>query len=642
MACDCCSTDECKPDEKKQFGIELNEKQNIIRLIAGAVILITGIVFDKVLQDSNISFILITAAYLLLGFDIILRALGNLFKGQVFDENFLMCIAAIGAFAIGEYPEAAGVMLFYQVGEFFQERAVDKSKKSITGLMDIRPDYANLFRNGEIIKTSPDNVCIGDVIIVKPGEKIPLDGVVTDGASLLDMSALTGESVPKKADVNSEVLSGSVNLSGKLTIEVTKTFGESTVSKIINLVENAASKKAKTENFITRFARYYTPIVVILALLLAVLPPLVFAFEWKLWIYRALVFLVISCPCALVLSVPMGFFAGIGAAAKNGILVKGGNFLEAFNKLDTVVFDKTGTLTRGVFKVTSIQPEAGFTGSDLLELTAKAEVYSNHPIALSVMQKYGKEAEKTGLTEYTEYSGYGVSVVKDGKTILAGNQKLMEKTGIKFNESGNPGTKVYVAYNGIFAGVIIISDEVKTDSRYAISALKERGVQKTVMLTGDNPDIAKNVASELGIDEVYGGLLPHEKVEILEKLIEKKNVKNKLAFVGDGINDAPVLSIADIGVAMGALGSDAAIEAADVVLMTDEPSKLAQAVDISRFTCKIVTQNIIFSLGVKIIFLVFGAFGIAAMWEAVFADVGVCLLAILNCMRILRVKVKAQ
>jgi len=645
MACDCCNTDECKPDEKKQFGIELNKKQNIIRLIAGAVILITGIILDKVLRDSYISFILITAAYLLLGFDIILRALGNLFKGRVFDENFLMCVAAIGAFAIGEYPEAAGVMLFYQVGEYFQDMAVDKSKKSITGLMDIRPDYANLLKNGEIIKTSPDNVCIGDTIIVKPGEKIPLDGIVTDGSSLLDMSALTGESIPKKAGVTSETLSGSVNLSGKLTIEVTKTFGESTVSKIINLVENAASKKAKTENFITRFARYYTPVVVLLAFLLAVLPPLIFMSEWRLWIHRALVFLVISCPCALVLSVPMGFFAGIGAAAKNGILVKGGNFLEAFNKLDTVVFDKTGTLTLGVFKVTSIRPESGFTGGDLLELTAKAEAYSNHPIALSVMKEYGKEVEKSGLLEYTEYSGYGVSVVKDGKTILAGNRKLMEKMGINFSESQRngtkvPGTEVYVAYNGVFAGIIVISDEVKADSRYAISALKERGVQKTVMLTGDNHDIAKNVASELGINEVYGGLLPHEKVEILEKLIKNKNVKNKLAFVGDGINDAPVLSIADIGVAMGALGSDAAIEAADMVLMTDEPSKLAQAVDISRFTCKIVTQNIIFSLGVKIIFLVFGAFGIAAMWEAVFADVGVCLLAILNCMRILRSKGK--
>jgi Cd2+/Zn2+-exporting ATPase len=427
-----------------------------------------------------------------------------------------------------------------------------------------------------------------------------------------------------------------------LTIEVTKTFGESTVSKIINLVENASSKKAKTENFITRFARYYTPIVVILAFLLAVLPPLIFMSEWRLWIHRALVFLVISCPCALVLSVPMGFFAGIGYAAKNGILVKGGNFLEAFNKLNTVVFDKTGTLTHGVFKVTLIQPEDGFSEDELLEFTASAEVFSNHPIALSVMQEYGKEVEKSNLLEYIEHSGYGVSVVKDGKTILAGNQKLMKKMGIRFNDSWKQGTKVYVAHNGIFAGIIVISDEIKADSRYAISALKERGVQKTVMLTGDSPSIAQSVASELGIDEVYGGLLPHEKVEILEKLIEKKDSKSKLAFVGDGINDAPVLSIADIGVAMGALGSDAAIEAADVVLMTDEPSKLAQAVDISRFTCKIVTQNIIFLLGVKIIFLVFGAFGIAAMWEAVFADVGVCLLAILNCMRILRGKGKGK
>jgi len=639
MACNCCDHCDEKSAEKEQFNFELSEKLNIIRMIAGAVFLIAGIVLEKIFHDNSyISFTLITAAYILLGFDVIIRALSNLFKGQVFDENFLMCIASIGAFAIGEHPEAAGVMLFYQIGEYFQDRAVDKSKKSITDLMDIRPDYANLLKNGEIIKTSPDTVCIGDIIIVKPGEKIPLDGIVTDGSSMLDMSALTGESVPRKADVKSEVLSGSVNLSGKLTIEVTKTFGESTVSKIINLVENAASKKAKTENFITRFARYYTPIVVMLAVLLAVLPPLIFTLEWKIWIYRALVFLVISCPCALVLSVPMGFFAGIGAAAKNGILVKGGNFLEAFNKLETVVFDKTGTLTKGVFKVTSIQPSNGFTESELLELTANAEVFSNHPIALSVMQEYGKQAEKSNLSEYTEYSGYGVSVVKDGKTILAGNQKLMEKMGIKFTETQNSGTKVYVAYNGTFAGIIIISDEVKPDSRSAISALKDRGVRKTVMLTGDNPNIAQNAASELGIDEYYGGLLPHEKVEILEKLIANKTPKSKLAFTGDGINDAPVLSIADIGVAMGALGSDAAIEAADVVLMTDEPSKLAQAVDISRFTCKIVTQNIIFSLGVKIVFLGLGALGVAAMWEAVFADVGVCLLAILNCMRILRVK----
>jgi len=643
MACNCCDHCDEKSAEKEQFNFELSEKLNIIRMIAGAVFLIAGIVLEKIFHDNSyISFTLITAAYILLGFDVIIRALSNLFKGQVFDENFLMCIASIGAFAIGEHPEAAGVMLFYQIGEYFQDRAVDKSKKSITDLMDIRPDYANLLKNGEIIKTSPDAVCIGDIIIVKPGEKIPLDGIVTDGSSMLDMSALTGESVPRKADVKSEVLSGSVNLSGKLTIEVTKTFGESTVSKIINLVENAASKKAKTENFITRFARYYTPIVVMLAVLLAVLPPLIFTLEWKIWLYRALVFLVISCPCALVLSVPMGFFAGIGATAKNGILVKGGNFLEAFNKLETVVFDKTGTLTKGVFKVTSIQPSNGFTESELLELTANVESFSNHPIALSVMQEYGRQAEKSALSEYTEYSGYGVSVVKDGKTILAGNQKLMEKMEIKFNETQNSGTKVYVAHNGTFAGIIIISDEVKPDSRCAISALKDRGVQKTVMLTGDNPSIAQSVASELGIDEVYCGLLPHEKVEILEKLIEKKKPKSKLAFTGDGINDAPVLSIADIGIAMGALGSDAAIEAADVVLMTDEPSKLAQAVDISRFTCKIVTQNIIFSLGVKIAFLALGAFGIASMWEAVFADVGVCLLAILNCMRILRVKGKVE
>jgi Cd2+/Zn2+-exporting ATPase len=626
---------------KKILNIKLNNRLNIIKIITGAVILIFGIIHDKIWQEKiYFSFAVFIISYLLLGFDIIFRALRNLLQGKVFDENFLMCIATIGAFIIGEYPEAAGVMLFYQIGEYFQENAVAKSKKSIINLMDIRPDYANLIRNGEIIKITPDAVCISDIIIVKPGEKIPLDGIVTEGSSLLDMSTLTGESVPRKADIKSTVLSGCVNLSGKLTIEVTKTFGESTVSKIINLVENASSKKAKTENFITRFARYYTPVIVIFAALLAVLPPLIFMSDWRLWIHRALVFLVISCPCALVLSVPMGFFAGIGAAAKNGILVKGGNYIEVFDKLDTVVFDKTGTLTCGVFKVTSIQPEAGFTEGELLELAANAEAFSNHPIALSVMREYGREIEKIDLCEYTEYSGYGVSVVKDGKTIFAGNQKLMEKIGVKFNESEKTGTKVYVAYNGVFAGIIVISDEIKTDSRYAIQALKERGVQKTVMLTGDNPYIAQNAASELGIDEVYGGLLPHEKVEILERLIEKKNKNGKLAFVGDGINDAPVLSIADIGVAMGALGADAAIEAADAVLMTDEPSKLAQAVDIAGFTCKIVWQNIIFVLSVKILFLVLGAFGIAAMWEAVFADVGVCLIAILNSMRVMRMKCK--
>jgi Cd2+/Zn2+-exporting ATPase len=512
--------------------------------------------------------------------------------------------------------------------------------------MNIRPDFANLKKGADIVKVAPDTVNVGDIIIVKPGEKIPLDGIVIEGSSMIDTTALTGESVPRKAAESDTVLSGCVNLNGKLTIEVTKTFGESTVSKIINLVENASSKKAKTENFITTFARYYTPVVVFLAVLIAVLPPLFFiatrggAGAWNDWIHRARVFLVISCPCALVLSVPMSFFAFIGRAAKTGVLVKGGNYLEAFNNLDIVVFDKTGTLTKGVFKVTSVEPAEGFTPDNVLELAAHAEAFSNHPVALSVMKEYadrrlGGEPDRNNLSDYLELSGHGVSVNLNGKTVLARNQKLLVKEGVAFRESQTAGTKVYVATGGIFAGCIVISDEIKSDSKAAISALKARGVRKTVMLTGDNPHIAGEVAAELALDEVYGGLLPHEKVEKVETLNGRKRANGKLAFVGDGINDAPVLAMADIGVAMGGLGSDAAIEAADAVLMTDEPSKLTVAVDIARFTKKIVWQNIVFVLGVKAVFLTLGALGIATMWEAVFADVGVSLLAVINAMRIL-------
>jgi len=612
------------------------EKMKLIRLIAGAVVCAAAIALEKIMGESVIPLVIFLAAYIALGGDVVLRALKNIARGQVFDENFLMSVATIGAFAIGEYPEAAGVMLFYQIGEMFQELAVKRSKKSITRLMDIRPDYANLKKGDDIVKVPPDTVGVGGIIIVKPGEKIPLDGIVIEGQSLLDTSALTGESVPRKAEKGDAVLSGSVNQSGMLTIEVTKTFGESTVSKIINLVENAASKKAKTENFITTFARYYTPAVVICAALLAVLPPVLLGGSWTDWVYRALIFLVISCPCALVLSIPMSFFGGIGGAAKKGILVKGGNYLEACNHIDITVFDKTGTLTKGVFKVTEVLPANGFSGEALLERAAQAETFSNHPIALSVMQKYNKELNRHNLRDYTELAGYGVSVAVDGKVILAGNQNLMTRKNISFQEAPGAGTKVYVAVDGVYAGCIVIADEVKPDSRSAIDVLKTRGVRKTVMLTGDNPQIAGAIAAELKLDEVYGGLLPHEKVEKLGSLNQQKRQGGKLAFVGDGINDAPVLAMADIGVAMGGLGSDAAIEAADVVLMTDEPSKVAELMDIARFTMRIVRQNICFALGVKIIFLALGAFGIATMWEAVFADVGVSLIAVLNAMRIIR------
>jgi len=623
------------------MNIIKDEKSNLIRIIIGAAVYLTGFILKFTIQNAYMPFFIFTAAYIILGFDIIFKAFKNLFKGKVFDENFLMALATIGAFAIGETPEAVGVMLFYQIGEYFQEMAVEKSKKSITDLMDIRPDYANIVNDDGIKKAPPDTVNIDDLIIVKPGEKIPLDGVVIKGSSMLDTSALTGESVPRSVSVSSEVLSGCINQSGMLTVKVTKPFGESTVSKIINLVENAAGKKAKTENFITKFARVYTPIVVILAALLAILPPLLFGGEWKTWINRSLVFLVISCPCALVLSIPMGFFAGIGKAAKNGILVKGGNYLEAFSKLETAVFDKTGTLTRGVFKVTSIHNESanGFGEEELLELAANAEYYSNHPIALSVRNEFKGNINKDDLSEYSEIAGYGVSVLVKGRQVLAGNKNLMSKNDIEFKESQSEGTKVYVACGGVFAGCIVISDEIKSGSFTLVQELKKRGVSKTVMLTGDNPQIAHDVAEKLAFNEVYASLLPQEKVEIVERLnlqnINKKNA-GKLAFVGDGINDAPVLAMADIGIAMGALGSDAAIEAADVVLMTDEPSKLIQAIDISKFTGRIVRENIIFTLTVKTAFLALGAFGLASMWEAVFADVGVSLLAVLNSMRIMK------
>ena len=609
----------------------------ISRLIAGAVILAAGMILERFFEVSGyVPMAAFAFGYLLLGGDVVLRAAVNIARGKVFDENFLMSAATIGAFAIGEYAEAVGVMLFYQAGEFFQESAVRKSKKSITELMDIRPDYANLRTGGRIEKVAPDSVAVGDVIVVKPGERIPLDGVVIDGESTLDASALTGESIPRKASAPDPVLSGCVNLNGVLTIKVARVFGESTASKIIDLVQNAADKKAPTENFITKFARYYTPAVVGLAAIIAVIPPLIFGGSWPGWLNRGLIFLVISCPCALVISIPLGFFGGIGGASRKGILVKGGNYLEALNNIEMVVFDKTGTLTKGVFKVTAVLPSGGFSEDELLEAAAKAEAFSNHPIALSVMREYGKDIDKNGLSGYSEIAGHGVTVNAGGGTIFAGNEKLMAKMGVVFEQPQNIGTKVYVAAGGLFMGCVVISDEIKPDSRDAIGALKAMGIEKTVMLTGDDPRIAEALARELKIDEAYGGLLPQQKVEKLEMLNGRKRPGGKLAFVGDGINDAPVLAMADVGVAMGGLGSDAAIEAADVVIMTDEPSKLAEAIEIARFTKRVVRQNIVFALGIKALFLLSGALGMASMWEAVFADVGVALLAILNAMRVIR------
>ena len=615
-------------------------KDQLLWLIIGAAAFVSGILFE---HFADIAFYyplaIYVLGYLILGGDVVLRAGKNILRGRVFDESFLIAIATIGAFVIGEYAEAVAVMLFYQVGEFFQDMAVGRSKKNIAKLMDIRPDYANLLQDdGSTTTVSPETVKIGDLILVKPGERIPLDGVVTDGSAMLDTSALTGESVPRSAKVSDKVLSGSVNQNGVLTIRVAELYGQSTVSKIIDLVENAAARKAPTEKFITKFAGYYTPIVVGLATLLAIIPPLLFGGDWSDWIHRGLIFLVISCPCALVISIPLSFFGGISGASRKGILVKGGNYLEALNYLDTVVFDKTGTLTKGVFNVTEVHPAEGYSRDELLETAAFAEAYSNHPIALSILREYDKDIDKTKLSGYTEIAGHGVRVDVDGNIVLAGNNKLMISNEITFTESENVGTKVYVASCGNYMGYIIISDEVKPDSREAISSLKAMGVRKTVMLTGDNKKIADSLASELGIDEVYSELLPQEKVEKLELLGNQKNANGKLAFVGDGINDAPALALADIGIAMGALGSDAAIEAADVVLMTDEPGKLPQAVKVAKFTKRIVWQNIIFALGVKSIFLVLGAFGVASMWEAVFADVGVALLAVFNAMRVMRAK----
>lgn len=581
-------------------------------------------------------FLAFLTPYLVIGWDILWKAVRNILHGQVFDENFLMAIATVGAFCIGEYPEAVAVMLFYQVGELFQGYAVGRSRRSIAALMDIRPDYANIERDGKLVQVDPEQIAVGEQIVVKAGEKIPLDGVVLDGSSFVDTAALTGESLPRGVEPGDDVVSGCINQTGLLHIQVTKPFGESTVSKILDLVENASSNKAHAENFITKFAKYYTPCVVIGALLLAFIPP-VLDMRWSHWIGQALIFLVISCPCALVISVPLSFFGGIGGASKCGILVKGGNYMEVLAKTETVVFDKTGTLTKGVFNVTVIHPDK-ISQSQLLELAAIAESYSEHPVARSIREACGQEMDMSRLSDVHELSGRGVCAVIDGRKVCVGNDRLMEENGVTWHPCHHVGTTVHVEVDGTYAGHIVISDEIKEDAAQAVKELKEQGVQKTVMLTGDAQAVGESVGKQLGLDEVYTQLLPAGKVERVEALLQQKSAKGELVFVGDGINDAPVLSRADVGIAMGAMGSDAAIEAADVVLMDDRPSKIAKAVQISRKTLRIVRQNIVFALTVKAVFLVLGAVGLANMWEAVIADVGVSVIAIINAMRALKVQ----
>ena len=605
------------------------QKKMLMRIGAGTVLFVLALLLPL---EGALRLAAFIVPYAVVGWDVLWRAVRNITRGQVFDENFLMALATVGAFATGEYPEGVAVILFYQVGEWFQSYAVGRSRQSIASLMDIRPDYANIERDGKLQRVDPDNVAVGDVIVVKAGEKIPLDGVVLEGASAVDTAALTGESLPRDVQPGDGVISGCINKSGLLRVRVTKAFGESTVAKILDLVENSSSKKAHAENFITRFARYYTPAVVIAAALLAIVPPLALGYVWSEWIHRALIFLVISCPCALVISVPLSFFGGIGGASKRGVLVKGSNYLEVLADAEIVVFDKTGTLTKGVFNVTAVHPDK-VSEARLLELAALAESYSDHPISRSLREAYGKELETAQVSDVEELSGRGVRAKIDGHIVCAGNDKLMEEDGVQWHPCHRVGTTVHVSLDGEYAGHIVISDELKPDAAEAIAQLKRRGVRKTVMLTGDAKAVGESVAGQLGIDEVHAQLLPGDKVDRVEALLKEKSLRGKLAFVGDGINDAPVLSRADIGIAMGALGSDAAIEAADIVLMDDKPSKIAVAMSIAKKTLRIVRQNIVFALGVKALVLLLGAAGMANMWEAVFADVGVSFIAILNASR---------
>ena len=609
-------------------------KKLLWRLIISAIFFVSAIFINS----SQLKLIMYVISYILAGGDVVKRAIYNIKDGEVFDENFLMSVASIGAFFIGEAPEGVAVMLFYQVGEMFQSYAVGQSRRSISSLMDIRPDYANVLRNGEVITVSPEEVEIGEIIVVKAGEKVPLDGIVVEGNSMLDTSALTGESLPREVTMGSELLSGCININGLVNAKVTKLYSESTVTKILELVESASSRKSKSEKFITRFARYYTPIVVVIAAILAIIPPLIMKdATFDIWIYRALAFLVVSCPCALVISVPLSFFGGIGGASKNGILVKGSNYLEAIAKTEIVVFDKTGTLTKGVFKVKKIHSEKN-QPEELLKLAAYAENYSNHPISSSLKEAYKKDIDSQKISEVEEISGHGVSAIVENIKVLAGNDKLMEKFNIPYNKETSEGTVVHVAADGEYEGYILIADQVKDDASEAVSVLKKQNIKEIVMLTGDSESAGIKTAEELGIDTVYAQLLPADKVEKVEELISKKSEKATLMFVGDGINDAPVLARADVGVAMGGLGSDAAIEAADVVIMTDEPSKIAAAIEISKNTLKIAYQNIVFAISIKVIILILSPFGLTSLWAAVFADVGVTFIAVLNAMRALSFK----
>lgn len=613
---------------------ENNERIILSRIVLAILLFITAMLFT---HSTILKCTVLGMAYLIAGYDIIFKALKNIIKGQVFDENFLMGIATIGAIGIKEYPEAVMVMVLYQIGEYLQDKAVEKSQNSITELMDIRPDYANIEKNGDLTKISPYEVKIGDTIIVKTGEKIPLDGIIIDGTATLDTSALTGESRPREVKIGDEAISGCINTNGLLKIRVTKEYGQSTVSKILDLVENASSKKTKTENFITKFAKIYTPVVVLAALFLAILPPLIFGSNFSVWINRALTFLVISCPCALVISVPLGFFAGIGGASKCGILVKGSSYLELLSKPETIVFDKTGTLTQGCFKVVKIAQQEDTTKEELLELTAYAESYSNHPIALSIKKTYDKSIDKNKISEISEIAGNGVRAEINGCSILVGNENLLKNHNISYQKANETGTIVYTAKNSKFLGYIVISDELKEDAQKAIIELKKLKLQ-TVMLTGDTEESGLAVAKELNIDKAYTQLLPIDKVDKIEDIIEQKTKNKSVIFVGDGINDAPVLTRADVGIAMGGLGSDAAIEAADVVIMDDKPTKVATAINIAKQTLTIVKENIAFALGIKGLFLILGAFGFVTMWGAVFADVGVTLIAVLNSLRALKIK----